>query len=177
MRRARPGTEPIPLAKLRPPDLQRGHVVRPELAARLAEVWDHPITLVSAPAGFGKTSAVVAALHGVEAGPACAALLAAVDHPYAQHLLQAFGPEVRGAGDAPSSDGEVGSLTDRERDVLGELATARTYERIAERLGVSVNTVRFHIKNVYSKLGVRTRLEAVERARRFEVLETPGHRT
>jgi ATP/maltotriose-dependent transcriptional regulator MalT len=32
---------------------------------------------------------------------------------------------------------------------------------------VSVNTVRFHVKNVYAKLGVGTRLEAVDRARQL----------
>ncbi len=110
----------------------------------------------------------------VDAGPACATLLRAVGHPYATRLLRAFGPDGQGDGAAASADGEVGSLTDRERDVLGELASARTYERIAERLGVSVNTVRFHVKNVYAKLGVRTRLEAVERARRWGFVAAPG---
>jgi LuxR family transcriptional regulator, maltose regulon positive regulatory protein len=34
----------------------------------MAAAWHHPVTLVSAPAGFGKTSAVVAALHADAAG-------------------------------------------------------------------------------------------------------------
>jgi LuxR family transcriptional regulator, maltose regulon positive regulatory protein len=60
--------EPIPLAKLRPPALPPRHLLRPDLAARMAAAWRHPVTLVSAPAGFGKTSAVVAALQADAAG-------------------------------------------------------------------------------------------------------------
>ncbi len=112
----------------------------------------------------------------VEAGPTCAALLAGVGHPYAARLLVAFAPEDRaraGASETPAdvgvADAEAASvgLTERERDILRALASANTYRRVADELGVSVNTVRFHVKNVYAKLGVGTRLEAVDRARQL----------
>ena len=112
----------------------------------------------------------------VEAGAPCAALLAGVGHPYAARLLAAFALEERprtGASetraDAGAGDPEPASagLTERERDILHALASAGTYRRVADELGVSVNTVRFHVKNVYAKLGVGTRLEAVDRARQL----------
>ena len=102
----------------------------------------------------------------VEAGPACAALLARLGHPYAERLLGAF-PANGLARPAPSVTPELQAVTERERDILGALASARTYRQVAEELGVSVNTVRFHVKNLYGKLGVSTRLEAVERARQL----------
>lgn len=46
------------------------------------------------------------------------------------------------------------SLGEREREVLRLLAEGLTYGEIAGRLVVSLNTVRFHVKNIYGKLGV-----------------------
>jgi len=56
-------------------------------------------------------------------------------------------------------------LSDRELDVLRLLAAGLTYQQIADRLIVSVNTVRFHVKSIYGKLGVDKRLAAVDAAR------------
>ena len=56
-------------------------------------------------------------------------------------------------------------LSDRERDVLRLLAAGLTYQQIADRLIVSVNTVRFHVKAIYGKLGVDKRLAAIDAAR------------
>ena len=55
----------------------------------------------------------------------------------------------------------IASLTVRERSVLEELATGGTNGAIAQRLGVSPNTVRTHVQNIFNKLDVRSRLEAV----------------
>jgi len=103
----------------------------------------------------------------VDAGPACAALLAGIDHPYAAHLRSAFQTDDLVSADAPVAGPEAALPTERERDILRALASGRTYVRVAEELGVSVNTVRFHVKNLYAKLGVGTRLEAVDRARQL----------
>ncbi len=52
-------------------------------------------------------------------------------------------------------------LTRRERELLEALATGRTNARLASDLGVSVNTIKFHLKNLYEKLSARNRAEAV----------------
>lgn len=52
-------------------------------------------------------------------------------------------------------------LTEREREVLGLLAEGLSNQQIAERLFLSVGTVKFHIGNIYSKLGVDSRVAAV----------------
>ncbi|NCC37095.1 MAG: hypothetical protein EOM24_34575 [Chloroflexia bacterium] len=56
-------------------------------------------------------------------------------------------------------------LTEREREVLHLLAEGLAYAQIAERLIVSINTVRYHVKGIYGKLGVTKQVQAVEHAR------------
>jgi DNA-binding NarL/FixJ family response regulator len=56
-------------------------------------------------------------------------------------------------------------LTDREREVLDLLARGLTNAAIARRLVVSDKTVRNHVSNVFAKLHVADRAEAVARAR------------
>ncbi|MCP1311945.1 LuxR C-terminal-related transcriptional regulator [Paenibacillus tyrfis] len=70
-------------------------------------------------------------------------------------MFALWGPEV--------SDGQ--GLTDREREVLEVLATGASNKEIGERLCISLATVKTHIINIYSKLGVSGRIEAVEKAR------------
>ena len=52
-------------------------------------------------------------------------------------------------------------LTRRERELLSLLRTGRPAGSIAGDLGISVNTVKYHLKNLYGKLGVRNRTQAV----------------
>nr|WP_293241554.1 helix-turn-helix transcriptional regulator [Panacagrimonas sp.] len=54
-------------------------------------------------------------------------------------------------------------LTRSERAVFQLLCTGLANKQIAERLGISENTVRYHLKQVYAKLGVRSRSHAVAR--------------
>ena len=56
------------------------------------------------------------------------------------------------------------ALTDRETDVLDLLAEGLSNQRIAERLGISPHTVKFHIASIYDKLDARTRTQAVRHA-------------
>lgn len=52
-------------------------------------------------------------------------------------------------------------LTARERDVLDRLVGGSTNREIADQLGISVRTVESHLGNLYGKLGVRGRQEAL----------------
>jgi DNA-binding NarL/FixJ family response regulator len=63
-------------------------------------------------------------------------------------------------------EASVGRLTlsEREQDVLRGLVAGRTYEKVAEDLGVAHNTVRSHVRAIYKKLQVHSVAEAVSRA-------------
>lgn len=58
------------------------------------------------------------------------------------------------------------ALTAREQDVLDRLIEGKSNRQIAEELFISLNTVATHIKQIYQKLHVRSRTEAVARATR-----------
>ncbi|MCI4670434.1 MAG: response regulator transcription factor [Bacteroidia bacterium] len=61
-------------------------------------------------------------------------------------------------------------LSEREREVLGLLCKGQNYKMIAEALFVSPNTIKAHIKNIYRKLEVNTRAEAVSKAHKDRLL-------
>jgi len=60
-----------------------------------------------------------------------------------------------------SSTSEGETLTKREQEVLALLARGYLYKEIADRLGVSISTVRVHLQAVYEKLHVHSRTQAV----------------
>jgi ATP/maltotriose-dependent transcriptional regulator MalT len=61
-------------------------------------------------------------------------------------------------------------LSDRELEVLALLATGRPNQEIADTLVVSIGTVKTHTNNIYRKLGVRNRTEAIARARALAIV-------
>ncbi len=109
----------------------------------------------------------------VDEGPAMAVLLReavkqGVAPDFVQQLLVALGetavtqPQIA----QPLPD----PLSDRELEVLKLLTTALTGPEIARELMVSLNTMRTHTKNIYSKLGVNSRRTAVRRAEELNLL-------
>lgn len=58
-------------------------------------------------------------------------------------------------------DNPLSTLTRREMEVLADLASGRTNKQIARDLGVSLNTVKFHVRNLYQKLSVNSRGQAI----------------
>lgn len=55
-------------------------------------------------------------------------------------------------------------LTDRERDVLKCMVSGANNQEIADQLVISLGTVKFHVSNIFQKLGVDSRVEAVKLA-------------
>ena len=64
------------------------------------------------------------------------------------------------AGAQPQIQGNA--LTERERDVLKGMVDGLNNNEIAEKLFISLGTVKFHISNIFQKLGVGSRVEAVK---------------
>ncbi|MGD8793071.1 MAG: LuxR C-terminal-related transcriptional regulator [Anaerolineae bacterium] len=61
-------------------------------------------------------------------------------------------------------------MTDREIEILRLIAAGRTNPEIAEHLYLSLNTVKWHVKNLYGKLGVGSRIEAAARGQELGML-------
>ncbi|HEX9897629.1 MAG TPA: LuxR C-terminal-related transcriptional regulator, partial [Candidatus Methylomirabilis sp.] len=73
---------------------------------------------------------------------------------------EAVARRVAGLADPVASHAETEILTRREREILGLIVDGLTNAEIAGRLHVSQNTVASHVKNLYSKIQVRSRSEA-----------------
>jgi DNA-binding NarL/FixJ family response regulator len=67
--------------------------------------------------------------------------------------------------------GRIDALTTREREVLELVSQGLPNKAIASRLGVSDQTVKFHLSSIFSKLGVSSRTEAVRRGVRAGLID------
>lgn len=61
-------------------------------------------------------------------------------------------------------------LSERETEVLQLLAQGKSYNSVAEALFISVNTIRFHVKNIYEKLQVCTKEDAINKANKERLI-------
>ncbi|MCY1248403.1 transcriptional regulator EpsA [compost metagenome] len=68
-------------------------------------------------------------------------------------------------------------LSARELEVLRSMALSMSNKRVAQALGISPETVKWHLKNIYGKLEVYGRDDAVAKARHLGWLEIPGRAT
>ncbi len=68
-----------------------------------------------------------------------------------------------------SNDNEI-AISSKERIILENLAVGKNYKSIADELNISVHTVRYHIKNIYSKLHASSQSEAIAQAYRKGIL-------
>jgi DNA-binding NarL/FixJ family response regulator len=152
--------------------------------ARAAELIRHesPDASMVVLTGYSDEEALLAAIEAgcssfVTKDKAADELVAAVRAAYAGESVISPGmlgrvlPRLR-------HDSEAGkpALTPRELEVLGLLAEGLSNAAVAERLVVSVNTVRNHVQNVLTKLGAHSKLEAVTLASRRGLVPLPRPR-
>lgn len=113
---------------------------------------------------------IVQAIHRLVAGES------PISSAIARHLLRRFQPST--PADRPaaglSAPAATPPLTPREREVLQLIAKGLSYQRIADTLGMSPHTVTTHIKQIYRKLEVNSRGEAVFEALQLGLLPPAG---
>jgi LuxR family maltose regulon positive regulatory protein len=102
------------------------------------------------------------------------ALSRGIASEYVRLLLAGFPVEEQGPSGAATSQSPdaalIDPLSERELEVLQLIAEGLTNQEIASRLVVSQNTVKVHTRNIHSKLGVHSRMQAVVKARALGVL-------
>ncbi|HEY3357971.1 MAG TPA: response regulator transcription factor [Polyangia bacterium] len=86
----------------------------------------------------------------------------------ARLVVKAFGRPAAPVAEVP---GVEIVLTAREREILSFLAQGYTYQNVAARLGLSTHTIHSHIRNIYRKLQVNSRSEAVYEALRRKLVD------
>jgi LuxR family transcriptional regulator, maltose regulon positive regulatory protein len=93
---------------------------------------------------------------------------------YAQRVLVTF----EGLANKPGRPGQITPsaelpepLSERELEVLQLVAQGLTNQQIADRLVISIRTVKKHVENIHGKLGVQNRTQAVARARDLGLLD------
>ncbi|HEY4179804.1 MAG TPA: response regulator transcription factor [Kofleriaceae bacterium] len=143
--------------------------------SRLAELRTLPMPVVAVVGDASHVApALAAGARGVvlrdQVGPGIHAALAAVrsgltvmDTALA-HTLVPNQPAVKPADGTPTKG--RGELTERERQVVQLLSEGLSNKLIADRLGISDHTAKFHVNGVMMKLGASTRTEAVVEAMR-----------
>jgi DNA-binding NarL/FixJ family response regulator len=75
------------------------------------------------------------------------------------------------------NEAESALLTRREFSILDSISRGGSYAKVAEALGLSIGTVQTHIKNIYAKLGVHSRTEAIIEAQRLGLIPFQPRRT
>ena len=115
----------------------------------------------------------------IDEGPPMARLLyeavtRGIAPDYARRLLSAFPvaePEQTSPSKTQAPKSElIEPLSERELEVLELIAEGLTNQEIASRLFLALNTVKAHSSNIYGKLGVHSRTQAVARARALGLL-------
>jgi NarL family two-component system response regulator LiaR len=166
---ARNGLEAVSLCQRETPDVILMDLMMPEMdgiAATRAILSDHPEVKIIAMTSFEEEGLV----HGVLAAGAISYLLKNVS---ADDLARAIRDAAAGRSTlAPEAarvlvqatrptDDPAGDLTERERDVLNLLVQGESNQQIAEAMVISIATVKAHVSNILSKLGVSSRAEAM----------------
>ena len=117
----------------------------------------------------------------VDEGPPMARLLYEVlsqeiSPGYVRQLLGAFpleGPEKVDTSKTQSHEFElIEPLSERELEILQLIADGLTNQKIGTKLYLSLNTVKAHTRNIYGKLGVNSRTQAVARARALGLISS-----
>lgn len=93
---------------------------------------------------------------------------------YLDHLLKLAG-ESPSLGRRAAVPGEISGLierlTDRERNLLKFVSAGLSNKELAERLSVSTNTIKWHLRNIFEKLQIKNRVQAIDLARRNGLID------
>jgi DNA-binding NarL/FixJ family response regulator len=123
---------------------------------------DGVVLLAAEPAGAWTTQARRLGVRGVLRDDATADELAAAIAAARAGLVALHPDALKAPAEARAAEPRGGAaLTPREREILEMMAEGMRNRTIAGRLGISSQTVKFHVASILAKLGARSRTEAV----------------
>ncbi|MBL7955393.1 MAG: response regulator transcription factor [Flavobacteriales bacterium] len=138
--------------------VREAKVVKPEVQYLMLTIFENPAyifqALCAGATGYllksTTTEELLEAIHDIHKGgsPMNSAIARLVVSSFQQETRQQINDEL---------------LTDREKGVLDGLASGLQYKEIAAKAGISTETVRVHVRRIYSKLQVNGRMEAVRK--------------
>ena len=149
----------------------------PEISVVMVTMHENPDYLLEAlkagAAGYvlkeGSRQEVVSAVRRVREGES------SLDRGLADRLLRRLATEGGGQSEARAAEGYLpaDTLTARELEVLGLVQRGLSNREVAKELFISRGTVKRHVENIMTKLGVSDRTQAVVRALQLRILEFP----
>jgi DNA-binding NarL/FixJ family response regulator len=168
---AHSGTELVPLVERRRPDVVLLDLRMPGLSGdecvrRIVESWPETKTIVlsacddqssiDAAMSAGASAYVIKSVKAID--------VASLVRQVAAGAVFQPRPAPRAAGFDESGMTDAPVLTEREQMILDAVASGLTTAAISEQLWVSQHTVKFHLTNIYRKLGVENRASAIRYA-------------
>ena len=166
------GDEAIKLVSLHKPDVVLMDLMMPGIDGVTAtrEIHKkHPEIKIIALTSFSDQNMVQGALQAgaigyLQKNVTAAELASAIRSAHAGRMT--LSPEAAQALAESAAQPQIpgNQLTERERDVLRCMVEGRNNQEIADQLVISLGTVKFHVSNIFQKLGVDSRVEAVKMA-------------
>jgi len=173
---AQSGTQVLPLVSKTRPDLVLLDVRMPQMdgLACLDQIRSrHPDVKVVMLSASSNTELVEAALRR---GASAYVIKTVNPDDLPATLRQALEGNIQttiSGGETDRASAKALGLTERELTILGALARGLSNEEIAKEFWVAPQTVKFHLTNIYRKLGVKNRTEATRIAYQHGLVESP----
>ena len=172
------GTYTLALVDVQLPDgngvelIARLHEAAPNVAAVVVSSWAAEDTILAA-LRAGAIGYLLKHAEDIELAMALRSLQrggAPIDPVIARRILQLM-PATRPLPASPASEAEAPRLSEREYEILAGVERGLSNREIADATGLSKLTIETHTRNIYRKLAVRSRTEAVHAARELGLLQ------
>ncbi|MBI3193752.1 MAG: response regulator transcription factor [Ignavibacteriae bacterium] len=145
------------------------HKLHPKIAVIMCSVYDddtHVFDAICAGAvGYllkkASSEEIIKAIHDAVNGGS------PMTPTIARKVIASFQPKERKSNQIQEE------LTEREQEVLTKMAQGKSYATIANELSISIDGVRFHIRNIYLKLQVHSRAEAIAEGLKQRIISPP----
>ena len=163
-------------------EAHKGQLIPTEIETRLLRaqilqaLGDKKMSLADVKAALTMTQPEKSITIFLEAGESIAQLLVSISltnpelDTFRKTILRAFPTQQQPTSPHLTNDNLIEALSKRELEILNLIDEGYTNQEIAEKLVITLHTVKKHSSNIYAKLGVRSRTQALAKARNLQLL-------